>query len=260
MKLSIITVTYNNAKYLVEFVESVLADAPLESELVIVDSYSTDETVDILKKFGKKIILIESPENIGFGKGSNLGIANSTGEYVLFLNPDTRVYKNTLRDLLKFLEEHPSIGLVAPALIQQGGSFQPSVRKLPTLWGAFQEYYLGVKRAYEAYIPEGKVPIQVESVVGASMMMRRDVYKKSGGFKEKFFMYYEDLDLCRTFAKMGLKIYYLPEVKIEHKVGGSFSEKKLQWLRESAAIYHGGFIFALISILLSLRKIAWWVR
>lgn len=260
MKLSIITVTYNNAKYLVEFVESVLANAPLESEFVIVDSSSTDETVDILKKFGKKIVLILSSENIGFGKGSNLGVANSTGEYMLFLNPDTKVSKNALTDMLLFIENHPEAGIVAPALLQRDGSLQPSVRRLPTLWGAIQEYYLGIKRSYEAYVPESDKPQEVESVVGAGMMMRRDVYKESGGFKEKFFMYYEDLDLCRTFAKMGLKIYYLPGAKIEHKVGGSFSEKKLQWLHESAAIYHGGFIFMLISILLRLRKIAWWVR
>src|SRR3989338_9422182 len=96
MKLSIITVTYNNAQSLVGFIESVLTNAPLDSELVIVDSSSTDETVDMLKKFGQKIVLILSSENIGFGKGSNLGFQRSTGEFVMFLNPDTKVSKTAL--------------------------------------------------------------------------------------------------------------------------------------------------------------------
>ncbi|OGE32051.1 hypothetical protein A2631_02950 [Candidatus Daviesbacteria bacterium RIFCSPHIGHO2_01_FULL_44_29] len=260
MKLSIITVTYNNAQSLVGFIESVLTNAPLDSELVIVDSSSTDETVDMLKKFGQKIVLILSSENIGFGKGSNLGFQRSTGEFVMFLNPDTKVSKTALADLLLFIENHPEVGIVAPALIQKDGNIQPSVRRLPTLWGAIQEYYLGIKRSYEAYVPENNRPQEVESVVGAGMMMRRETFAKLGGFSSKFFMYYEDLELCLRVRKLGLKVYYLPEVKIEHEVGGSFSEQKLQWLRESATMYHGALSFALISLLLRLRKIAWWVK
>lgn len=260
MKLSIITVTYNNAESIVGFIESVLNNLPPQSELVIVDSGSTDKTTEILKKFDQKITLIFSFENIGFGKGNNLGAKSSTGEFVMFLNPDTKVFKNALGELLSFIEGHLDAGIVAPTLIQADGSLQPSVRRLPTLLGAFQEYYLGIKRAYEAYVPGGKTPIVVESVVGAGMMMRRDIFNQVDGFNSKFFMYYEDLDLCRTVRKLGLKIYYLPQVEIVHKVGGSVSEKKLQWLRESATMYHGLIIYMLLEVLLRLRKIAWWVR
>lgn len=235
--LTVITVTYNNEGVINDYLDS-LKNLPRISEVVIIDNNSTDNTVNILKK-RKEIKLIESMENLGFSKACNLGAKNSNGEYLLFLNPDTKILDNAISKLLEFYKSHKNSGVVAPQLIEADGSIQPSVRKFPTVWGAIEEFYLGKTNAYEAYVPEGSDPIKVDAVFGAAMLIERQVFNVIGGFDEKYFMYYEDIDLCKKIKQRGLEIYYIPGSKVIHKVGGSISLKKLDWIKQSTRIYHG---------------------
>lgn len=260
VELSVITVTYNSQRFIDKFLVSLVLNLPPRSELIIVDSASEDGTVKIIEDSIKKyeripIVLIKSTSNIGFSKGNNIGAKHSRGKYLLILNPDTEVYRGSIARLLSFAQDGKDIGLVAPKLIQPGNLTQPSVRNLPTAWRAFKEFYIGIKNSYQPYTPASEAPITVESVVGAAMLIKRDYFLSLGGFNEKFFMYFEDLDLCRKILKSGKKIYYLPQAQIKHIVGGTqtYPKKNLVWLKDSSKRYHGFLGSIVLELLLRLR-------
>jgi GT2 family glycosyltransferase len=258
MRISVVTVSYNSAQFITDYLDSLITNLTPLDEVIIVDSGSEDDTTEVIEKFSQKkknIKLIKSKENIGFGKGCNMGVSEALGEYILFLNPDTKVLEGGVDKLYQFISVHPEGGIVAPQLIQDGGVIQPSIRKLPTILGAIKEYYLGIKNSYEAYFLDGDSFYQVESVVGAAMMMKRELFIKIGGFDEKYFMYFEDLDLCRKTLKAGKNIYYLPAAKFFHKVGGTvtYKERNLAWLKDAAKLYHGYFYYLILDLVLRLR-------
>lgn len=251
--LSIVTVTYNSEKYIKKLLDSLDKFIPERSEVIVVDNNSSDNTLNILKS-RKNIHLIENDSNDGFAKGSNKGAEEARGEYLLFLNPDTDIIDDSINSLLDFIKNTSDAGVVAPTLIEPSGKIQPSVRNLPSIIRALEQYYLGVKNSYDAYVPEGNTPIEVESVFGAAIMMKQEVFEKIGGFDERYFMYFEDLELCKKIRELGFKIYYLPKTKFIHVVGGSISENKLKWINNSTRIYHGALNAFLIHWLIRLRN------
>lgn len=238
-KLSIISVSYNSEEFIEKFVKSVLKFKPKSSELIILDNGSSDNTVDLLKKFGGQIILIESSENLGFSKGNNRAAKEATGEYLFFLNPDTEVSSNIFDELLDFYEESNDAGIVAPKLVMADGKTQSSVKKVPTVWGAFEEFVLGVRNAYSQYTPKAEEAVEVDVVYGAAILISKEIFDSLGGFDEKYFLYYEDVDLCDRVRNSGKKVYYYPKVFVKHLVGATKSlRNKYQLNSESAKIYH----------------------
>ncbi len=229
IELSIITVTYNNELTIQAYLKSLFNNLPKKSEVIIIDNASTDKTVELIKNF-PRVNLITSKANLGFSKGSNLGAKKAKGEFLLFLNPDTKVLTDGIKELISFAKKNPKIGIVAPKLILKNGEAQPSVRKLPTILGVIKEYYFNIKNSFCEYVPQGKDPAEVECVYGAALMIRKDIFEKLNGFDEKFFLYYEDLDLCRRLKNLNLKIIYYPKAKIEHKVGTSSKKLSVQTL------------------------------
>lgn len=252
MKLSVIIVTYNSSKYIKKCLNSLMDNLPGDSEVIVVDNGSKDDTRKIVKDFGN-VKLVES-ENVGFGKGVNLGIKNSIGEYLFLLNPDTVLTKNSIKDILEFAN-NKKFGIIVPQLIESTGITQESVTNFPTIWNAIKEFYLGIKSSYSQYAPKNEGVVEVECVYGAAMLINKSIFVKVGGFDERYFMYFEDLDLCRKIKKLGLKIYYLPFVKVYHEVGGSIENNSIsqKWLNDSAKIYHGLFYYYLLYLILWLR-------
>jgi GT2 family glycosyltransferase len=245
--LSVITVTHNNGNSLKSYLSSLRKYLPQNSEVIIVDSASQDKTTEMIKEDGlfKKgtLKLIEKNENIGYGKGSNLAVDQSNGEYLLLLNPDTEILNDAINKLLNFARAN-SFGIVAPKLVEPSGKPQPSVRNLPTVWGAIKEYLFGVRYAYSPFAPKNQE--EVESVVGAAMFLKKDLFKKVGGFDERYFMYFEDLDLCSKVRQEDKKICYFPGAVIKHQVGGSQEERKKEWIRQAQKTYHGSLRVYLI--------------
>lgn len=239
-KISVIIVAFNNEKTIRSCLGSVIkfADNP---QIIVVDNSSQDKTLEIVDSFLGKITLINPGENLGFAKSNNLGVSQAQGEYLVFLNPDAEVLgRGSLEKLVDVLEKNHDFGLVGPQLILPDGQIQKTTRNLPTPMRAFQEYILGQKGTYNFYLPECKFLCEVESVVGACMAIKKDVFVKAGKFDEKYFLYFEDLELCRSVKKLGLKVGFLPEVKIRHIVGVSGGSKiTLSLLQESAKKYHG---------------------
>lgn len=241
VKISIITVSYNSEDFINKFAESVLKYKPSDSELIVIDNDSTDKTATILEKFIPRLKLIKSSENLGFSKASNLAAKEAKGQYLFFLNPDTEFLSEPLGELVNFYEK-VSAGIVGPKLIMPSGKPQASVKKLPTVWGAIKEYILGIKYSYSEYVPEGGEPVEVEQLYGAALLISKDLFWRVGGFNEKFFLYYEDAELCRQIRNLGKKVYYYPESSIKHLVGATkSSQNKYKLNLEAARKYHGFF-------------------
>ncbi len=256
INLSVIVISYNSQDFIEKCIKSVLKNLPENSEIIVLDNASNDETVDILKKFGKKIKLIIFDKNLGFGMASNLASKKASGAYLFLLNPDTEIIKPIFDELINFYEKTPDAGIVAPQLDMPDGKIQPSVKKLPTIWGAFKEYILGEKYAYSEYAPKSNAPIEVEMVYGAAWLIKKDLFYKLGGFDEKYFLYYEDVDFCKRIRKLGKRVYYYPVASIKHLVGGTKSEiDKYKLNLESAKKYHGWFKFMLIQLIFRLARL-----
>lgn len=218
-EVSVIIVTFNSEETIKRCLEAVFKNNP--AEVLAVDNNSQDKTREEIKKFGKSVILIESLENLGFAKACNLAASKASENYFFFLNPDTEILNDALDKLLEFAENHSEVGLIAPRLIKKNGEIQPSVKKLPTLLGVICEYYLRQKGSYHEFIPKSENPVEVEAVYGAAMLVKKDIFQKIKGFDEKYFIYYEDLDLCRKIKNIGKKIIYYPDARVMHEVGVS---------------------------------------
>lgn len=254
-KLSIIIVTYNSSQHIKDMLLSIEKQTKTPHEIIVIDNNSFDQTIAQIYASKVNIRLLQQKENLGFSRANNLGVKDAKGEYLLFLNPDTMVLDHAIDNLYNFLKSRDDVGIVAPQLIEDNGNIQPSVRNLPTVTRAIKEYYLGIKNSYEPFYPLSNQPLEVESVVGAAMMVPKDVYRKLGGFNDKYFMYYEDLELCKKVREDGLKTIYLPEVQINHAVGASAktNPKTLRYLRHSARLYHGVVGYYILQLLLRFR-------
>lgn len=254
VRISVIIVSYNSEDFIEKCVSSILRNLPKDGEVIVLDNASVDKTVDQLRKFAPKIKLIKSSENLGFSKGNNKAAKEAKGEYLFFLNPDTEVNKSIFDELVNFYESTPNAGIIGPKLIMADGKIQPSVKKLPTILGAIEEYIFSIKNAYNQYVPDGKGSVEVEMIYGAAILIRRDLFEELKGFNEKFFLYYEDADLCKRIRELGKKIYYYPKVSLKHLVGATKSENKYQENLESSKKYHGMFKFLVLQLIFRLHR------
>lgn len=261
LKLSIIIVNYNTGPLLGKCFKSLKEttnDFQNPSyEIIVVDNASTDESLPIISNFhspGGDLRLIKNQKNVGFAKAVNQGIRKAKGKYILLLNPDAQVKDSAIKNLLKFAEEENDAGVVGAQLLNPDGSVQASVFRFPTLWRAFQEFWLG-KRVYSKYAPEGNDPVEVDAVVGAAFLITPQALKKAGFLDERYFMYFEDLDYCRRVKFAGLKVYYLPKTQVVHYHGVSgrgLVGKEDQWRRliPGSKIYHGIFRHYLLTLII----------
>lgn len=262
-KTSVVIVTFNSAKTIKVCLDSVIKFSS-DCEIIIVDNNSTDDTCKIIQAFGSSVKLIEAGGNLGFAKANNLGVKSATGKYLIFLNPDTRILEKDSLDLLKeSLEKNPEYGIIGPKLIYPDGLEQPRTRNLPTIKRAFQEYILGKKGDYDFYSPNYKTLCEVEAISGACIIIRKELFQKIGGFNKKYFMYFEDLELCKQVRYSGLKVGFSPEVTIEHAEGKSGTNQKTsQMLHDSAKQYHGLISYFLIQTIIKLgsgRRTLFWI-
>lgn len=255
-KLSVIIVAYNSSQHIKNMLLSIEKQTKTAHEIIIVDNNSLDQTIAQIYASKVKVSLLKQKENLGFSKANNLGVKNSIGEYLMFLNPDTFLMNSALDQLTGFIEDNKDVGLVAPQLIDDSGNPQLSVRKFPSIVGAIKEYYFCIRNSYEPYAHEGDDPVEVDSIVGAAMLIPKSVYLNAGGFNDKYFMYYEDIELCKKINQLGYKIMYLPYVKVKHSVGASAktNPKSASYLKQAAYLYHGGLSYYLLQLLLRLRR------
>ncbi len=255
MKLSVIIVNFNHKyfpKLAVEALEK--AKTSFDFEIIVVDNHSTDEeSLGFLEAAheAKRLTLIKSPQNVGFGRGNNLGVAASSGEYLFFHNPDLTVNVESLQQMVDYLEKNKTIGLLGPKLMYARGKVQESCRRHMKFTDLIlKRTFLGrlpiLRKRVQKYLMEdfdhSKVQ-DVDLITGAAIMMPRAVFEKVGGFDKRYFLFMEDFDLCREVWKAGYRVVYYPEAVVNHNhkrlsQGSVFRllRKKVFWLHLSSAI------------------------
>jgi len=233
MDLSIIIVNWNSREYLKACLASVFRNTPRVShEVVVVDSASYDGCDRMLAEHYPSVRFIQSEHNLGFGKANNLAFAESTGQVVLFLNPDTEVIGDAIDVMYEQLHRLPLAGAVGCRLLNSDRSLQTScVQRFPTVTNQILDAdWLRLRWPHSplwgtAVLYSGnEAPQPVEAMTGACLMMRREIFDRVGQFGKEYFMYAEDIDLCHKIQSTGLKIYYLPQADVIHYGGGSSQE------------------------------------
>lgn len=241
MTLSVIIVNYNVKYFLEQCLHSVTkAVERTEAEVIVVDNHSTDGSLAYLAPKFPSVTFVESGANLGFGKACNLGLRRSSGEYVLFLNPDTLVAEDGFAECIAFFQQHPRCGAVGVKMIDGSGQFlKESKRAFPApltslykLSGlarlfprskTFSRYHLGHLSKEESH--------EVDVLAGAFLMTKREVLRNAGAFDEAFFMYGEDVDLSYRIQKGGYQNWYFAGTSVIHFKGESTKRGSLNYVR-----------------------------
>ena len=232
--LSIAIVSYNTRVLMLDCLRAVFASgAEIQFEVIVVDNNSKDETVDAIRARYPTVQIIVNHENRGFSKAVNQALAVSAGRYVLMLNSDTRLQKSALDRMVACLDKESAIGAVGckqwtgDGQLYQSCFHFPSVRdhlryaaffrKLAPTW----QETLAAEQAIDCTKAQ-----DVDWINGACLMVRRDLLRACGGLDEGYFMYFEDVDLCRAIHQRGYRIRHLTDADIVHLIGRSGEEDR----------------------------------
>ncbi len=224
MKISIIIVHYNTPDLLERCLNSIYVKSQsFPFEVFVVDNSLSSLAWKGSYKF-PSVRVIRNGLNLGFAKANNQALKLSGGEYVLFLNPDTEVRPGSLEGMYAFMKQNDNVGILGPKLVFPDGSLQLSCRRFYTIRSiltrriAFLKVVFGFKPEEEHLMisNDHKAETDVDWVLGACMMARKDVLTMLGGFDDSYHLYFEDVDLCYRVKKMGLRVVYNPDFTIVH--------------------------------------------
>jgi O-antigen biosynthesis protein len=251
VNVSVIIVNYNVRDLVLNSVASLrVALDGIASEIIVVDNGSSDGAIEALNERFPDVVTIPLEKNLGFGKANNVGIERAQGRYMLLLNPDTIVEEKTVREMIDFMEAHPTCGISGCRVILPDGTFDPAAKRgFPSPWSSFCKVF-GLSKLFPksqlfggynmTHLDEHRTS-RVEAICGCFMFCRADVLRELGGFDTDFFMYGEDLDLCYRATKLGWDIFYHPDTTIIHVKGESTRRSSLDAL---AVFYEAMEIFA----------------
>lgn len=229
MKISVIIVSFNASGLLKACLESLFAiSTSHDLEVVVVDNNSADDSVAMIRQTFPQVVLLENDWNAGFAAGVNQGYAASKGAYVFLFNPDARLRPGALDRAVDFMEKHPECGICGARLLNPEGGLEPSARRFPNAW-----YKFLTTSGLSTHFPSSKIfgrgdyryfdhnsVLEVDWVPGTFSAIRRTMLEELGFFDERFFLYYEETDLCLRAKRAGWKIYFIPDVEVIHEGGG----------------------------------------
>jgi len=232
--LSCIIVNYKNSEPLKDCLASIYQTVQgIDFETIIVDNSENDLGLQPLKELYPKAQFVSNSSNVGFAKANNQAAKIAQGKVLIFLNPDTILSEQAIDSMYKYYCSHTETGVLGPKVVDPEGSLQYSCRRYPTLWtGLFNRYSI-LSRLF----PENRFTSQylmrdfdhneirqVDWLSGCCLMVSKSIFEISRGFDENYFLFNEDVDLCRTIKQAGKKVIYFPEAKIIHQVSTSNSK------------------------------------
>lgn len=255
IKLSIIIVNYKTPLLTAQCVVGIIQNPPsVPYELLIIDNNSQDDCFGIVQRYLAKtknsvpVYYIASPKNVGFSAGNNIGIKKAKGEYVLLLNPDTVIFKNSIDPLIQYLDEHADVAVVGPKVLNPDRSVQMSCFRFPdTIWYPLYRRTGFAKTAtgtqwLDWFLMEDfdrNSTREVDWLLGAAMAVRTQAIKEVGMLDERFFLFLEDTDWCYRFNKAGWKVVYHPKAWLVHHIERASDEKSIsKSLRKKTAWIH----------------------
>jgi GT2 family glycosyltransferase len=240
INLSIIILSYKSKAHLEVLLPSIWASEGVDFnsiQVIVVDNDSRDGTLEWLSDYAKassdkQNIKIIPNVNNGFAKGNNLGIRQSSGKYILLLNPDTKLNPDTLKIMLDFMDGRQDVGISGCKLIKAGGKLDLACRRrFPNPKNAFVRLFLRNNKDYNYSDIDENTEMEVDSVVGAFLLIRRNVMDKIGLLDEDYFMYGEDLDWCWKCKTAGYKVWYYPKTTVVHYKGESSKKARFKTLK-----------------------------
>jgi GT2 family glycosyltransferase len=253
MDVSIIIVNYNTKNLLKQCINSVFEKTRgIEFEIIVVDNASTDGSQQMIRNDFPEILLVESQENLGFGRANNFGFGYAKGRNIFLLNSDTILLNNAVKILSDYLDNNQKVGICGGNLYDErkcpASSFS---RHLPSLFWELNIFFGGVlskvRYGKNVYFNYTNTPLEVGYITGADMMLRASILRDIGGFDPDFFLYFEETELTYRVKKLNFSVYSVPDAQIIHLESRSFSDnyKKLKWLLDSSNLYykktHNGF-------------------
>ncbi len=226
MKLSIVIVNYKMWQLTRALVESLLGDSslPKSTEIIVVDNNSGDDSVYLLRSDFPEITVIDNKENMGLAAGVNEGIKHTTGSYVLVLNPDMIALPTSVKTLVDFMDKNPKVGMAGGKLISPNGKVQYSCYRFYTLMTiVYRRTFLGKtsagKAATRSFLMKDfnhKEIQDVDWLMGACLIVRKQALEEVGGMDERFFLYFEDVDWCRRMWMKDWRVTYVPQAVFSH--------------------------------------------
>ncbi len=227
--ISATIVTHNNSGIIMNACNSILNNTKkYPVELTVFDNASTDNTVDILKEH-TGFNVVENKKNLGFGKANNLCMEREMGQYHFAINPDISFDTDVLSEIVDFMEENPDVVMCMPKVLNTDGTIQYLPKRVPNFkYLFFSRVSAKLRKEYTRSDEDISSPCEIDFCSGCFFCIRSNVYKKLGGFDERYFMYLEDADLTVRAKKYG-KIMFLPQCSVTH-IWGRESRKKIKFL------------------------------
>ena len=258
-------VSHNTCDLLRECLLSVLTENA--DEIIVVDSASTDGSLAMLQAEFSSIHVIALNKNVGFGAASNQGIQQARSDHLILLNADTRMKPGSLQVLNHYLEIHPQAALIGPRILSADGTLQTSCFYFPTPLHIF--LYISDLFRWIPRLPilkqrtlqklDGETAVAVPWILGAAVAFRREQIQRLGGFDERFFMYFEEVDLCYRLSSREQQIHFVPEAEIVHVGGGSTTQKGswpyVQFFASLAQFYRKHYSRALLTKMVLIVKV-----
>jgi hypothetical protein len=229
MDVSIVIVSFNTSRLLDECIASIKQETRCPHEIIVVDNASTDDSCRMMEEKYPEVRLIENSENAGFARANSQGFAAAGGRYFFMLNSDTLILDGAIDKLIDFMDRHPDVGICGPRNAGRDGKLQYSCDHFPSIWNSFCSYsnlanrYPAVplfRRSRMQYWDYSETR-DVEKIMGCSLLIRAELYKRLGGLDDNYFMYFEETDLCFRAIKSGCRIVYVPTASIIHYGGES---------------------------------------
>ena len=231
--LSIVVISFNTKDITLSCLDSIIKHTKgIVYEIIVVENGSKDGSLETLKEYSKtnsSVSLLNPGENLGFGKANNLGVSKSSGEYILFLNSDTLLIDNALKEVMDFVRTKKDLGVYSCRLLNLDRSLQPSGGHFPNLlnlyaWQFFIDDLPFIGSLIPSFHPQRSSydrDKQLDWVTGAFMVVPRKVFDQTGGFDEKIFMYTEEMELTYRISKINFKTYFKKSPTIVHLGGAS---------------------------------------
>lgn len=194
-------------------------------EILVVDNHSEDESIGVIRNRLSPlphVRVLESPQNSGYGRGNDIGMKQALGAYILIINPDNELLPESLETMVMQMEKHPDIGIIAPKLVHEDGTVRDAARSFPSFLDVVIKRAAATlfPRRMDRYLQRDVDPNKerdIDWVVGACMLVRRELIEKIGGFDPRFFLFFEDMDLCRRAWNAGYRVHYLPKAVAKDK-------------------------------------------
>jgi len=239
--VSLVIVVWNAKKYVQECLESLREHCRgVYDEVIVVDNASSDGSPDLIEETFPEFKLIRNSENLGFAKANNIGIAQSSGEYVCLVNSDVKFTSDCLTPMLQYIATNPGVGMVGPKMLGRDGRAWRSTMRFPTVWNQFTRA-LGLDAAFKhsrwfgGYLMSDfnhQTTIPVDVLNGWFVLVRRTALDKVGPLDPQFFMYGEDVDWCYRFHLAGEKIVFFADAEAIHYGGASSSNAPIRFYLE----------------------------